>query len=88
MKISLAFIGFLTTASGFSSAPQAFAPVSRSSFTALQLVADEFVDSEIESNDVRQQYWSLHTRKRIFHDPDQYRKQLTRFDFSYLHNRL
>jgi len=52
MKISLASIGFLATASGFTTAPQSLAPVSRSSITVLQLVPDEFVETEIESNDV------------------------------------
>mmetsp|Transcript_26967 Transcript_26967/g.63321 ORF Transcript_26967/g.63321 Transcript_26967/m.63321 type:complete len:138 (-) Transcript_26967:165-578(-) len=52
MKISLASIGFLATASGFTTAPQSLAPASRSSITVLQLVPDEFVETEIESNDV------------------------------------
>lgn len=50
MKISLALLSFVTVASGFTIPQQASA--SRSSNSCLQLVPDEFVESEIESNDV------------------------------------
>ena len=50
MKTSLALIGFLATAAtGFSVVPNN--GLSRPT-TSLQLVPDEFVDSEIESNNV------------------------------------
>jgi len=52
MKISLTLLGFLSVASGFTISPQSVAPASRFTFSALQLVPDEFVESEIESNDV------------------------------------
>merc|ERR1719424_67900 len=52
MKLSLALLGCLATASGFSIIPQAAHSLSRSSATSLQLVPNEFVDSEVESNDV------------------------------------
>mmetsp|Transcript_7682 Transcript_7682/g.18822 ORF Transcript_7682/g.18822 Transcript_7682/m.18822 type:complete len:135 (-) Transcript_7682:1324-1728(-) len=50
MKLSIALLGSLATvASGFSIIPQT---ASRSSITSLQLVPDEFMESEIDSNDV------------------------------------
>jgi len=52
MKISLAFLGFTTVASGFNIAPQSIGAASRSTISSLQLVPDEFVESEIESNDI------------------------------------
>merc|ERR1719343_168071 len=52
MKISLSFLASLTVASGFTTAPQPYAPASRFSIVVLQLVPDEFVESEIQTNDV------------------------------------
>jgi len=50
MKISLAIVASLATAAaGFSILPQTS---TRSSIASLQLVPDEFMESEIESNDV------------------------------------
>jgi len=50
MKLFLSLLGSLSVVSGFSTVPQT--AFSRSSITSLQLVPDEFVNSEIESNDV------------------------------------
>ena len=52
MKLFLGLLGSLTAVSCFTATPQAGVSLSRSSVTSLQLVPDEFVDSEIASNDV------------------------------------